>query len=240
MQVLAIERFKKAEYEEQRDTYTEQNKGAVAELDKEGYISAFWARKDKPGNLILMDVNSLREAKELLAKLPLVQEDIVTYGVLALEPHQLEEFMPELNEYTVLVYASAQTNPMSSDELKKILAVSRERNQAVDITGILLYNNGSFLQVLEGKERKVNALYKKIEKDTRHTRLVKITTFKSNKKLFSEWSMGYAEISEDEFESIEGLNDFFTQGNCFVDINEKQVSNILEAFKNGKWRQTIL
>lgn len=240
MQVLAVERFTKESHLDEAKKYLEEHKKDIAKLNYDGWISAFWSRKDKPGNLILMDVESISEAKELLSSLPLVQQKILTYGVIALEPYQLQELLPDINlKYTVLVYASAEKTAMTPDKLKEIVKVSRQRNTAVDITGILLYSKGSFLQVLEGKEHRINALYKKILRDPRHENIVKITTFESNAKIFSDWSMGYAEVSEDELNSIEGLNDFFTQGNSFANMNKDQVSTILEAFKSGKWHQKI-
>jgi muconolactone delta-isomerase len=240
MQVLAIERFTKESYLDEAIKHLEEHKNDIAKLHYDGWISALWSRKDKPGNLVLMDVDSISEAKKLLSELPLVKQKILTYGVIPLEQYQLQELLPELDkQYTVLVYASAESTQMTPDKLQEILKVSRERNAKIGITGVLLYSKGSFLQVLEGKENRINSLYKKILQDKRHEKIVKITTLKSNEKIFSDWSMGYAQVSEKELESIEGLNDFFTEGKSFTNMNENQVQNILEAFKSGKWHQKI-
>lgn len=240
MQVLAIERFTKESYLDEAKKYLQEHKDDIAKLHYDGWISAFWSRKDKPGNLVLMDVESISEAKKLLSDLPLVKQKILTYGVIPLEQYQLQELLPELDKkYTVLVYASAESMQMTPDKLQEILKVSREKNAKIGITGILLYSKGSFLQVLEGKENRINSLYKKILQDKRHEKIVKIATFQSNEKIFSDWSMGYAEISEEELASVEGLNDFFAEGKSFSNMNENQVENILEAFKSGKWHQKI-
>ena len=50
-----------------------------------------------------------------------------------------------------LIYASSATKAMSQDELKALLAKARTNNQRDNITGMLLYNDGNFLQVLEGE-----------------------------------------------------------------------------------------
>ena len=49
---------------------------------------------------------------------------------------------------------------MSSEELAEILRIARENNAAHDISGMLVYHGGSFLQVLEGPEGAVNSLYR--------------------------------------------------------------------------------
>jgi hypothetical protein len=49
-----------------------------------------------------------------------------------------------------LVYVSSATKPFSPDELSELLAQARVDNAALGITGMLLYSNGNFMQVLEG------------------------------------------------------------------------------------------
>jgi hypothetical protein len=53
---------------------------------------------------------------------------------------------------TEIIYASAQTQPFSSAQLTELLAKARRNNQALHVSGLLLYHRGSFLQVLEGDE----------------------------------------------------------------------------------------
>ena len=50
-----------------------------------------------------------------------------------------------------LIYSSASTTSNLTEEaLNIILSESRENNKANNISGILLYQDGSFFQVLEG------------------------------------------------------------------------------------------
>ncbi|MBK9207916.1 MAG: BLUF domain-containing protein [Anaerolineales bacterium] len=60
-----------------------------------------------------------------------------------------------------IIYVSTSVRLLSDDELMDILKVSRENNSVSDVTGLLLYKGGNFMQVLEGPEDVVNALYEK-------------------------------------------------------------------------------
>src|SRR5688572_12980573 len=67
-----------------------------------------------------------------------------------------------------LLYVSTSIKLFSEEELLEMLKVSRDNNKALDITGLLLYKGGNFMQVLEGPDEVVNSLYEKIKIDPRH------------------------------------------------------------------------
>ena len=52
------------------------------------------------------------------------------------------------------VYVSSAVDLFSDEELLKLLDVSRKNNQALDVTGMLLYKGGNFMQFLEGEKRR--------------------------------------------------------------------------------------
>ena len=112
---------------------------------------------------------------------------------------------------------------------------SRQNNGQVDITGILLFDSGAFFQVLEGEESLVEALYKKIEADPRHSRVTKLIAEPIEERAFGQWSMGYPKVSKKDLENIPGLNDFFVAGNSFMELEQGRAKTLLDAFKQGKW-----
>jgi hypothetical protein len=59
-------------------------------------------------------------------------------------------------------YISRSSHPMSAAELLSILMSSRENNQASGITGMLLYGNGTFLQVIEGEDAVIDRLVERV------------------------------------------------------------------------------
>ena len=108
-----------------------------------------------------------------------------------------------------LTYASTALKEWSPEELLKLLTECRTNNGAKNITGILLYNKGTFFQVLEGDEASVNSLYGMIEHDKRHKDVTLIQQENITERAFPYWSMGFEKLDAKEISKIEGLNDFF-------------------------------
>ena len=90
-----------------------------------------------------------------------------------------------------LMYISSGTRSHGDQVLEDILATARRENARLDISGLLLYLDGNFLQVLEGREADVRRLYAAIEKDTRHRGLVVLHAEPAKERVFAGWSMGY-------------------------------------------------
>ena len=91
-----------------------------------------------------------------------------------------------------LVYTSTATMAFSSVELQQFLLWWRANNSRLGLTGLLLYSDeGDFIQVLEGGQRQVEALFAVIEQDSRHRNVIKLAAGPVGQRLFGEWSMGF-------------------------------------------------
>jgi hypothetical protein len=91
-----------------------------------------------------------------------------------------------------LMYRSRDLLPPEdrADELGDLFAKSRSDNKKRDITGALLVSGGSFVQVLEGDEGSVRALFATIEKDSRHDEVEVLDEGPVGARTFEHWSMG--------------------------------------------------
>ena len=134
-----------------------------------------------------------------------------------------------------IIYASAATVDFNKDDIRRLLERSRTHNKAHNISGMLLYYNRSFFQIIEGPEDEIEKLYKRIEKDNRHN-LVKLITEEIPQRDFKDWTMGFADITYSELGTIPGLNDFFKEGKCYCDLQKGRAKDLLHAFRSGKWR----
>lgn len=103
-----------------------------------------------------------------------------------------------------LIYISTAVELMTEADLIKILVDSRDNNKAKNITGMLLYGDGTFIQVLEGDEQDIADTYSKIEKDRRHKSLTVLVTGKLTKRNFPDWAMGFKAINPDELDELDG------------------------------------
>ncbi len=90
-----------------------------------------------------------------------------------------------------LIYKSTPQNEMSAAEISGILSVARRKNAKDGITGILIYHNGQFLQVLEGEADKVDACMERVSHDKRHADISVLNRAPAKTRAFSKWLMGY-------------------------------------------------
>lgn len=96
--------------------------------------------------------------------------------------------------YFHLIYRSkALINKDNS--LTEILKVSREFNSTNDITGMLIFRDNHFLQLLEGQEDIVRKLLEKIRLDMRHMQVTVIAETTSEKRMMQDWSMALVDSS---------------------------------------------
>ena len=100
-----------------------------------------------------------------------------------------------------LVYMSSAVRWPDMDELAALLHTSYERNRALGITGLLLYRNATFLQVLEGDEAAVREVYARIVRDPRHTGLVKLIDAPVTQREFPDWTGSFV-LDDSEGASI--------------------------------------
>lgn len=103
-----------------------------------------------------------------------------------------------------LIYGSNSRYPMSELELNELLKTTRVRNEAAGITGMLLYSDGSFLQVLEGPADAVEATYARIHRDPRHHGVLLLLRCEVAEREFGDWSMAFAHAEDDDMGEIVG------------------------------------
>ncbi len=108
------------------------------------------------------------------------------------------------------VYTSTAIQPMPKSKLYKILVGSRVSNKLADVTGLLVYVDGTFLQVLEGEQEMVSDLLEKISKDPRHTDVKVVYKTGVERRTFNAWQMAYVSPSPKELASWAGLSNTTT------------------------------
>ena len=107
-----------------------------------------------------------------------------------------------------IIYISSAVRKMDDDDLLDILKTSRENNKENDISGMLLYDNGSFIQVLEGEDLVVDNTFINIQNDERHNHIVVMQNRDIDSREFADWSMGFENISKIDKSKIDGYGQF--------------------------------
>lgn len=93
-----------------------------------------------------------------------------------------------------MLYVSGASTQMTDAGIEEILTVSRRNNLRDGITGMLLWADGVFIQILEGEPGAVRTLYRRIQADDRHRNLMLVLEQGADKRLFSQWSMGFKQL----------------------------------------------
>ncbi len=118
--------------------------------------------------------------------------------------------------YKYVSYVSEQTHSLSEESIQELLLHSRAKNTKHEITGLLIFFQGVFTQFLEGPEHYVEKVYRSILNDSRHTKIIELSTGYSDKRYYADWKMAYHRLSTDQFVKITGYQEldrdqFFTK-----------------------------
>lgn len=91
------------------------------------------------------------------------------------------------------MYQCQESTPLTAEQIEEILEVSRRNNEKRGITGMLLYRDGRFLQVLEGEREPVMELIGTIKRDPRQKAFTVL--YESEwPRLFAGWFMDFRKL----------------------------------------------
>lgn len=107
-----------------------------------------------------------------------------------------------------LVYVSSASTLFAKEQLMALLQRARERNEAAQLTGVLLYKDGNFMQALEGEQENVKRIFRRICADDRHKGVIVLLAGSVEKRSFPDWSMGFRDLRSLELSELPGFNDF--------------------------------
>jgi diguanylate cyclase (GGDEF)-like protein/PAS domain S-box-containing protein len=95
-----------------------------------------------------------------------------------------------------LLYVSQAAVEMDEGTLANILMLSKQNNQVAGITGCMLYQDGCFMQMLEGSRDNVQKLMAYIQADTRHKDVRIVMQGHEQQRVFLDWSMEFHDMSK--------------------------------------------
>ncbi|MEL8055751.1 MAG: BLUF domain-containing protein [Pseudomonadota bacterium] len=128
-----------------------------------------------------------------------------------------------------LIYVSQAAPNLSAKGIQKIVNISHLHNQMSNITGLLVHDEGYFLQILEGQPSEVEATYKRISKDRRHSNCQLLLAQPITQRAFPKWLMGYRD--RETLFTEEGLTLFELKAICeAADRKDLKQNRALYAF----------
>ncbi|WP_328189553.1 BLUF domain-containing protein [Marinobacter sp. OP 3.4] len=113
------------------------------------------------------------------------------------------------DELVSVVYVSKARADVGDDALRDILTESRANNAESGVTGVLLYRDGRFVQVLEGPRDSVASLVATITADPRHDDIRIVLDEPIDERQFGEWTMEFRPVATPQRALPVGFHDTF-------------------------------
>ena len=132
-----------------------------------------------------------------------------------------------------IVYLSSSRILSEETELIKIIEGSRKNNASSNITGALLYCNGSIIQALEGEKEVVHSLFQKIQRDQRHTQVIPLFQGAVQSRTFDKWAMGYSTLNTRNMQELREQLPFIDNPNMPATDGNKVLGILQTFFKNN-------
>ena len=127
-----------------------------------------------------------------------------------------------------IIYLSSSVDYLNGKKIEFLLTQSRKKNLEKEITGVLLYIEGDFLQVIEGPKIATIDLFESIKKDNRHTGIITIVNTKINKRYFPKWNMGFCFSDYEKLRKANSYEDNIKYN--LSKISDKMVLAFIESF----------
>ncbi len=90
-----------------------------------------------------------------------------------------------------LMYVSSEAKPFRDSDLFDILLTERPRYRSAGITGILLYNEQTFIGVMEGAQEAVRQAFEGICRDDRYLSTTSLMEEEIHFRQFHDWTLGF-------------------------------------------------
>lgn len=131
-----------------------------------------------------------------------------------------------------LIYVSTATSLPTESELTQLLEQARSRNLRQNITGMLLYDSATYMQVLEGKKADVIDVFNSISKDPRNTAVLELLREPISGRDFPNWQMGFKKLEACLPGELPGFLDVFNGhlDNTVARGNKSAAVNLLLNF----------
>lgn len=137
-----------------------------------------------------------------------------------------------------LIYMSESTQEMNPTEIDSLIKLARFNNFTHGVTGLLLYGEQKFIQILEGQQDNVAFIFEKILMDKRHHSIKVVANTAIEKRMFTNWNMGLILFAEHP-NLIEQLSQQSANDIQFTSLSHYNASYVVQSFSHENFMQLI-
>jgi hypothetical protein len=135
-----------------------------------------------------------------------------------------------------LIYASDASADFREHQIPELLKSIRPANAKRGITGMLIFNQHSFLQVLEGDAGAVQGLYAHIAADPRHSQVSCLAREPIESRSFSDWYMDYATVDACDVPAFGDAG--AGERRSFVALSGAAAKGLIARLSRPSWQKT--
>ncbi|MEP6884478.1 MAG: BLUF domain-containing protein [Gammaproteobacteria bacterium] len=128
-----------------------------------------------------------------------------------------------------VIYASWATEDFHEHEIPELLKHARVANAARELTGMLLYIGGAFVQVLEGEAASVDSIFETIRLDNRHAQVALIMRESILERAFEGWTMSHKTLDPVEAGELIGESSYFLSPTWVQKLDSAHAKILLNA-----------
>jgi hypothetical protein len=133
-----------------------------------------------------------------------------------------------------VIYVSSAGPDITEHDTVKFLNEARKANRKNDVSGMMLYVGGCFLQLLEGEVTKVDIVCRTIFQDKREMRLVLREPIAERE--FPEWTMGFEAVAPHEAARLLGEPLLFDSVSRVARIEPNSAKTLLSIIGRRRWQ----
>ncbi|MBQ4804936.1 BLUF domain-containing protein [Aquimarina sp. MMG015] len=97
--------------------------------------------------------------------------------------------------WQTISYVSTASRFLTNSDINELFEFVKINNNSLNITGILMYSDGNFFQILEGEKTLIKDLFQNILADSRHYDVIKIFDHEMIQPSFSKYNSSFTTIN---------------------------------------------
>ena len=131
-------------------------------------------------------------------------------------------------------YISRFSRALSSEEVEELGRQAADKNQSLDITGVLMAGGGFFFQIIEGPKEAVDSIYDAIAADVRHQQVLLLATQDGVRdRMFPGWAMKRVNLDREANAHMETLRALLP----IAFEQRRQVDELTATIERAIWQE---
>jgi len=95
-----------------------------------------------------------------------------------------------------LCYFSTADSSLDTNDFEDLFEYVVTKNTLQEITGVLVYGQGNFMQIMEGSKEKIISIFNRIQEDDRHHNVIKVIEKDYPDRIFGKYDYGFKVVKD--------------------------------------------